>query len=470
MAYNVTGTAGNDTLNQSGDAGPGTIVGLAGDDTITVGTGLATVTGDSGNDSVLLQAGNTGTVNGGTENDSIHAGGAIGSMVLFGSDGGDTVNTLAASSGQTIVGGNDSSDGADSIFTGTGADLVYGNGGNDTIFSLSGADTFIGGFGNDSLFENNIPNGNQVIFANQGNDTIFVSPGEDTVWGGLGNDSINQGGGGGSPLWFGNEGADTMNAAASDAVTVVGGQDSADGADSILTGDAADFILGNGGNDTLSSEAGVDTVVGGFGNDCIFNDNIQHGANLVFGNEGDDQIFVLGSDGNNTVFGGLGNDSIRMNAVPGGVFTNRDTLQGNEGNDTIRGNAEIDTISGGTGNDVFAYAAADEDGNNAAGGGPVEFITDVNFAVDRFLTGTAITFATNTGAGTGVDLNASANNAIAAATALNGGVNTVAAQFTFGGRTYLAINLINNGFLDSEDLLLDITGATGAISGTNFIT
>ena len=32
MAYTATGTGGNDTLNQSGDTGPGTIVGLAGND------------------------------------------------------------------------------------------------------------------------------------------------------------------------------------------------------------------------------------------------------------------------------------------------------------------------------------------------------------------------------------------------------------------------------------------------------
>ena len=41
MAYNVTGDAGNNTLNQSGDTGPGTIVGLAGDDSIFSGTMLA---------------------------------------------------------------------------------------------------------------------------------------------------------------------------------------------------------------------------------------------------------------------------------------------------------------------------------------------------------------------------------------------------------------------------------------------
>ena len=47
MAYVATGTAGNDTLNQGTDTGPGTIVGLAGDDCIFQGTGLATITGDS---------------------------------------------------------------------------------------------------------------------------------------------------------------------------------------------------------------------------------------------------------------------------------------------------------------------------------------------------------------------------------------------------------------------------------------
>ena len=43
MAYTVTGTAGNDTLNQAGDTGPGTIVGLAGNDRISTGSGAVTV-------------------------------------------------------------------------------------------------------------------------------------------------------------------------------------------------------------------------------------------------------------------------------------------------------------------------------------------------------------------------------------------------------------------------------------------
>jgi hypothetical protein len=61
---------------------------------------------------------------------------------------------------------------------------------------------------------------------------------------------------------------------------------------------------------------------------------------------------------------------------------------------------------------------------------------------------------------------------IAAAFALNGGAAVqVAAQFSFGGRTYLAINqdATQNAFNDAGDLLLDITGATGTITTSNFI-
>ncbi len=220
-----------------------------------------------------------------------------------------------------------------------------------------------------------------------------------------------------------------------------------------------DFIFGNGGDDSVTASAGANTVVGGFGNDCI---TALAGADLIFANESNDRVDA--GDGNNTVFGGLGNDNIITRA-------GRDTIQGNEGNDTISGGAAIDTIAGGSGNDVFGYATAAEDGDNAAGGGPVELITDVNFSEDKFATPTTVTFATNTGAGTGVDLNASANNAIAAAFALaGGGAAIVAAQFTFGGHTYLAIDQTNTGaFADADDLLLDITGATGAIGTSNFI-
>jgi serralysin len=147
MAYNVTGTAGTDTLNQSGDTGPGTIIALAGDDSILIGTGLVSVTGDSGNDSILLQNGNIGTVNGGSENDIIQDRGTaslanpidangfafIGPMLTLGGTGADTIVLINSETDQTIVGGSDSSDGADNLTTGGGNNWVFGNGGNDII-------------------------------------------------------------------------------------------------------------------------------------------------------------------------------------------------------------------------------------------------------------------------------------------------------------------------------------------------
>jgi Ca2+-binding RTX toxin-like protein len=433
LAYNITGTPGNDTLNQAADSGPGTLAGLAGDDCLFTGSALATVTGDPGNDTVVLQAGNTGTVNGGTGDDSVtNPSTIIGSMLLLGGDGADSLSALRSTANQTIVGGNDSGDAADSIEGGGAEDFIFGNGGNDFIFDPGGSGTIYGGFGNDQIID---------LFGR-----IL----------GIGNSS-------GVGLFFGNEGADSIGVSRPNS-TVVGGNDSADGSDSITSLGGRSFLLGNGGADTILT--GVlsgnqsDTVVGGFGNDSIFADG------LIFGNEGNDTVRIGGS-GTHTVFGGQGNDSL----------DGANILQGDEGNDTIH-TIGINTITGGSGNDVFFYFGAAEDGNNAAANGPVQFITDVSWAEDRFRTPAQVTFAANvTGMTSGVNLTAQANSAIAAAFTLAGGGSAmVAAQFTFNGRTYLAIDNQNGGpgvlgqFDDANDLLLDITGATGSIGTSSFIT
>ena len=130
MAYNSTGTSGNDQLNHINDIGPGTIVGLAGSDCILPGSGVATVSGDSGNDTiVLVRPDHAGTINGGTDNDSIFADSATGSLVLLGGNGSDSINMANTTAGQTILGGNNSTDEADSITGSRGSDLVFGHGG-----------------------------------------------------------------------------------------------------------------------------------------------------------------------------------------------------------------------------------------------------------------------------------------------------------------------------------------------------
>ena len=63
------------------------------------------------------------------------------------------------------------------------------------------------------------------------------------------------------------------------------------------------------------------------------------------------------------------------------------------------------------------------------------------------------------------------NNALTVSATLSGNAaNLMAAQVTFAGRTYLAINQAAPGFQDATELLLDIAGATGTIDAGEFIT
>ena len=466
MAYSATGTAGNDTLNQSGDAGPGSIVGFGGNDSILAGSGPVTVDAGSGQDTVLLQTGNTGMVSGETGNDSIwDTDTDIGSMILFGNQGGDTIMAIHSTNPLTILGGNNSADGDNSIRSGSGADVIFGHGGNDILVTSAGNDTMVAGFGDDEIAQSPAGFGTELIFANEGNDTITLTLGNDTVFAGQGNDSALIINSGGIPLYFMNEGNDTVDAGTCfGAMMVMGGHDSNDGSDSIITGTGADFVFGNGGNDTIRANEGGDTVVGGVGNDSL--QCTGNFTDLMFANEGDDT--VQSASGADTIFGGQGNDQISGGATGGQL------LIGGEGNDTVTGLLGIDTLSGGKGADLFFYfSTAAEDGDNANGGGPVEQITDVNFDEDRFRVLHTVGFALNVGAVAGADLEASAQSAIQASLALGGGgAQHVAAQFTFNGRSYLAIDQggVNSRFTDASDFLFDITGVTGTIGANDFIT
>jgi Ca2+-binding RTX toxin-like protein len=316
----------------------------------------------------------------------------------------------------------------------------------------------IGGFGDDSLYSQGV--GDDIIFGNEGNDTINVWLDNDTVFAGQGNDSAYVVNGAGSPVYYMNEGNDTFVGESVFPMTVVGGNDSADGSDYIYTKGATNLVFGNGGNDIIEAGVGADTVVGGFGADIIF---AGQGDNVIFGNESNDTILGSSDPGDDTVFAGQGDDTVNTGS-------DHDMINGNEGNDTIDGYSGSDTISGGSGADVFLYDDSRHDGDHAAGGGTIELIADLDFAADRFDVAVQVTFAANVGAGIAASLGESAHYAIVTAATVSGGAGAhVAAQFTFGGRTYLAIDQAGFGFTDVDDLLLDITGVTGSIATSNFI-
>ena len=192
---------------------------------------------------------------------------------------------------------------------------------------------------------------------------------------------------------------------------------------------------------------------------------VAAGNNLIWGNEDVDHVVVTGG-GNNTVFGGQGDDSIRAGA-------GADSLVGGEGKNGLSGGAGIDTLTGGADHDRFYFDVAGFDGENAAGGGPRDWIADLNWTEDFVATATQVTFAANLGAFSQPNLAATANVAISAAYAMAGDSTAmVAAQFTFGGRTFLAINQDGaySSFDDATDVLVDITGAIGSIAANRFMT
>ena len=134
--------------------------------------------------------------------------------------------------------------------------------------------------------------------------------------------------------------------------TIVGGQDSSDGGNSITAGSGDDLIWGNGGADTISADGGANTVVGGFGNNSLL---AGDGDDIIFGNEDSDTIDA--GDGANLIFGGFGDDSVLTGS-------GNDTLWGNEGNDTMAGGAGADryVFATSSGNDQvngFGFAEGD---------------------------------------------------------------------------------------------------------------
>jgi Ca2+-binding RTX toxin-like protein len=424
MAFDITGTPNNDTILTPSNQGDGTVRGLAGDDRIEVPFRAPI------------------------------------SAQLFGGAGSDSIRTLEILS-VTMVGGDSSLDGNDSLVVDGGASgtcFIFGNGGSDTIFGLLAFSTVVGGFGNDSVLINNGEQ-NTLIFANEGNDTLDLSGSDfNTIFGGQGNDSVRSTTAGGQFRL--NENNDTFYADGnSSALTVTGGNDSADGADSIWTGSGNDVVLGNGGNDTILGGEGNNVLVGA-GADFVFSGD---DLDFIFGNENNDTL--ISGKGPDTVFGGQGNDSIVTGLVLSDDGFGNDSILGNEGSDRIIAGTGADTISGGADADVFIYEDPGDDGSS---GGSVEFITDLSWAVDSFAFAWSVEFAAVTSPGGAGNLGQAAANALLAAWQQNGSADVnVAAVFTFQGRTYLVSdsNLTHNGaFSNNDDILIDITAATGSVN------
>ncbi|WP_233467081.1 lectin-like protein [Dolichospermum flos-aquae] len=162
---------------------------------------------------------------------------------------------------------------------------------------------------------------------------------------------------------------------------------------------------------------------------------------------------VFGIDANSD--GAIGNpSSLTLTGTSGNEF-----LVGGTNNDVLTGAGGKDTLTGGLGSDKFVY-------QNLTDSLLANFdvITDFNatpgndlFRVSTALAGFVDVGAVNTldAAGIGAKLAAFGSN--------------YAAQFSFGQRTFVAINDAIAGFNAANDAIIEVTGLTGTLNVNNFV-
>ncbi len=375
-AMTLLGGAGNDTisagnLNDSifggddndllvGFGGNDSVYGGSGNDTLYGASGSDLLQGEAGNDLVDGQGASLDSVGGGLGNDTVK-GGAGGDVLFETGDAAVITFTASVPVGGVVTAtmsglGTDSVDGIEALnFTGgdaankidvTGfnaATTVYGGGGNDTVLGGPLADVVLGLDGDDS------------IVGNGGTDFLYGAAGKDFLDGGDANDRLFGQGGSGDVL-VGGLGNDTLDGGAgTDTVVEIGNVNfvltntklTGMGTDSLFGVERAG-LTGGAGNNTIDASAfffaGVSdaTLNGGEGNDSLIGAagfallNGDAGNDTLVGNTGNDQL--NGGAGGDSLNGGVGNDSLR------GGDDSGDVLQGGIGNDLLDGGAGDDTI------------------------------------------------------------------------------------------------------------------------------
>lgn len=203
-----------------------------------------TVLGGAGND----------TLTGSAFGDTIDGG--MGNDFIVGGSGADSL--LGGAEDDMISGGS----GRDTIDGGSGNDRISGNTGRDDLSGADGADTIIGGPGRDSI---RAGSGADEVRGGTGSDSLFGDAGNDTIIGGAGQDSIS--GGDEDDHLVGSSGADGINAGAGN--DVVNGLSGADtilgltGSDTLNGGARPDILIGGDNDDDLTGAGGTDTLAGG---------------------------------------------------------------------------------------------------------------------------------------------------------------------------------------------------------------
>ena len=268
--------------------------------------------------------------------------------------------------------------GNNQIEGGAGDDTLYGGEGNDTLIGGAGEDTFYGGDGDtDTVSYANVTAALRINLVNMANSSgdaqndvvdasVEVVTGSsayaNTFYGRDTNESLV--GGSVNDLFYGSEGADTLNGGSGSGTDTVNYSESDFGVNVSLQSNATNTgglaagdiligierVVGSAYNDSLTAKDGVNTSVleGGAGNDTLMG--------------GSSNDTLIGGAGNDTLTGGAGSDT--LNLKDSNTTLVGDSANGGDGNDTVIiaqsaiGSNTSFSLDGGAGRDTLEFYAS----------------------------------------------------------------------------------------------------------------
>ncbi|MCH2590612.1 MAG: S8 family serine peptidase [Planctomycetales bacterium] len=373
----LTGGAGDNRLDATGfTAGPATLSGGNGNDTLLGTASSDSLNGGDGTDMVVQVTGSnqvltnttlTGlgldvlaqveeaSLTGDSQDNQIDASAfTAGPVNVSGLLGDDTIT--GSSSDDTLDGG----DGLDVLTQASDSDQVLTNTtltghGNDTHSSFERVQ-LTGGVGDNLLDAGSYTIGVVTLDGDDGNDTLIGGQGDDTLVGGDGTDQVEQLANGDQVLTntqLTGRGVDTLS-------SIESGRLSGGSSANLLTAETFTHgpvtLDGGSGDDTLVGSPASDSLAGGSGTDRVRQtvDNDQVATDTQLTGHGTD---VLTSIENLELIGGPSANRLNTSTFTRGSTT----LLGAGGDDTLLGSAANDSLDGGTGNDqVEQYSDADQ--------------------------------------------------------------------------------------------------------------
>ncbi|MFN5515704.1 MAG: ELWxxDGT repeat protein [Cyanobacteriota bacterium] len=417
---------------------------------VTPSTGTASSPADFDNSAIVVNFADgetTKTVTISIVNDTLIEGDETLNLILSNPTGGTTLGAQTTavltiidddfSGGEAIMGTE-----GDDVLVGTSADdLMMGLGGNDRLEGKGGADEMRGGLGNDTYTVKD-PGDLVVENLNEGADAVktyitYVLP-----------DNVEN-------------------------LTLLGTRNLDGTGNSLnnkLTGNNGDNVLtGGAGNDTLDGKAGNDRLRGGLGDDTYL---YRHPGSVIVENrnKGMDTVkayFSYGLEENLENLTLMGSDD--LDGI-GNSLNNK--LTGNSGDNLLNGGAGADSLTGKGGADTFIFnfsqslvTAPDWIKDFTLGEDKIDLLTQGGGAISAPVN---FTRAADSKAPTLTEVMTQvftdANGAVEGNQAL--GINSAAlVKVTTPGirGTYLVVNNSNALFQADKDLLVNLTGLSGAL-------